>query len=401
MNKPLEDIEDAPFLTAAGDVDGDGSDNAVIQQQENLRQAFATDTSEFTAATTPFASLISDPNSPDKKLANAFECCVRPLLIALNWSGEPRHLIEAHPHASSILDVCQFAAVMVKLGFNVRLYNDSLSKLQESQLPCVAILPDGYPCVVFELMSGGKARVLRGSHETMEEIDLGNARYHFCLFSYRKDGDAPDEKKRNWFYEAFLNFKQQIFAVGMVTLLINLLGLATPLYIMTVYDKVFSAAAVDTLIYLAAGICVIVGSELYLRNLRGKLVAYIGARFTAVLLNESFARILGFQISMTESASISSQLMRIKQFQAISGFFSGKVANSALDFPFIIIFCLVIAAIGGPLIWVPVCLAIAFLVIGLITIPLTKRNIALTGKARSNSQNFLLETMESPPRSNN
>jgi len=114
-----------------------------------------------------------------------------------------------------------------------------------------------------------------------------------------------------------------------------------------------------------------------------------------VLLSESFAKILGFQISMTESASISSQLMRIKQFQAISGFFSGKVANAALDFPFIIIFCLVIAAIGGPLIWVPVCLAVAFLVIGLITVPLTKRNIALTGKARSKSQNFLLETMES------
>ena len=136
------------------------------------------------------------------------------------------------------------------------------------------------------------------------------------------------------------------------------------------------------------------GFELYLCSLRGKLVAFVGARFTASLLGESFAKIMGFQISITESASISSQLMRITQFQSISGFFSGKVANSALDFPFIIIFFIVIGAIGGPLIRVPVCLAAAFLIIGLITVPVTKRNIAQTGKARSQSQNFLLETME-------
>lgn len=369
--------------------------NEVIKQQKNLQEAFSLDTSEFTAAATPFTSLISDPNSPDRKLANAFECCVKPLLIALNWSGESRHLIEAHPHASSIQDICQFAAVMVKLGFNVRLYNDSLTKLQKTQLPCIAILPDGFPCVVFEIHGDGKAQILRGTDASMDEIDLSDGRYHFCLFSVRDDTETPEDKRGNWFYESLLNFKQQVFAVGLVTLFVNVMGLATPLYIMTVYDKVFSAAAVDTLVYLAAGICLIIGTEFYLRSLRGRLVAYIGARFTAVLLSQSFAKILGFQISMTESASISSQLMRIKQFQAISGFFSGKVANAALDFPFIIIFCLVIAAIGGPLIWVPVCLAIAFLVIGLVTVPLTKRNIALTGKARSKSQNFLLETMES------
>ncbi|MEP1210028.1 MAG: ATP-binding cassette domain-containing protein [Rhizobiaceae bacterium] len=394
MTRLLKNTGEDPLGVVSDGPVADEASNAVIQQQEDLREAFSPETSEFTAAATPFTSLISDPNSPDQKLANAFECCVKPLLIALNWSGESRHLIEAHPHASSIGDICQFAALMVKLGFNVRLYNDSLTKLQESQLPCMAILPDGFPCVVFELHPGGKAQILRGSDGAMEEIDLTDGRYHFCLFSFRDDSEAPQDKKGNWFYESFLNFKQQIFAVGLVTLLINLMGLATPLYIMTVYDKVFTASALDTLIYLAVGICLIIGAELYLRSVRGKLVAFVGARFTAVLLSESFGKILGFQISMTESASISSQLMRIKQFQAISGFFSGKVANAALDFPFIIIFCLVIAAIGGPLIWVPVCLAIAFLVIGLITVPLTKRNIALTGKARSKSQNFLLETME-------
>ena len=228
----------------------------------------------------------------------------------------------------------------------------------------------------------------------MEEIDLTQSNYHFCLFSLNAEEEDNQDKRYNWFFEALLSFKQQMFGVGLITLVINLLGLATPLYVMTVYDKVFSAAAADTLVYLAVGMVLIMGAELYLRTLRGKLVAFVGARFTASLLGESFAKILGFQISMTESASISSQLMRIKQFQSISSFFSGKLAESALDFPFIIIFFLVIGAIGGPLLWVPVCLAVAFLVIGLITVPLTKRNIALAGKARSQSQNLLLETME-------
>lgn len=371
-----------------------GEYNAVIDQQKSLHAAFALQPEAPGGLQTPISSLLSNPHAPDSELAHAFESCIKPLLIALNWSGEPRHLIEAHPHASSIMDICQFAAVMVKLGFNVRLYNDSLNKLQDSQLPCVAILPDGYPCVVYELLPDGKARALVSRNEAMEEIDLTQPSYHFCLFALNADDEESQDKRYNWFFEALLKFKQQMFGVGLITLFINLLGLATPLYVMTVYDKVFTAAAADTLAYLAAGMALIMGFELYLRSLRGKLVAFVGARFTASLLGESFAKILGFQISMTESASISSQLMRIKQFQSISSFFSGKVANSALDFPFIIIFFLVIGAIGGPLIWVPVCLALAFLAIGIITVPLTKRNIAQAGKARSQSQNFLLETME-------
>ena len=162
---------------------------------------------------------------------------------------------------------------MVRLGFNVRLYNDSLQKLQDSQLPCLAILPDGYPCVVYELLPDGKARALVSRTEMMEEIELSQPHYHFCLFSFNADPDEGKDLKYNWFFEALLNFKQQIFGVGLITLFINLLGLATPLYVMTVYDKVFAASAADTLVYLAVGMVLIIGFELYLRSLRGKLVA--------------------------------------------------------------------------------------------------------------------------------
>ncbi|MEP0940676.1 MAG: ATP-binding cassette domain-containing protein [Rhizobiaceae bacterium] len=390
MKQQLNPVDiSTPATALAG-----GEHNAVIDQQKSLHEAFAIQPPEPGGLQTPISSLLSNPHAPDSELAHAFESCVKPLLIALNWAGEPRHLIEAHPHASSIMDVCQFAAVMVRLGFNVRLYNDSLQKLQDSQLPCLAILPDGYPCVVYELLPDGKARALVSRTEMMEEIELSQPHYHFCLFSFNADPDEGKDLKYNWFFEALLNFKQQIFGVGLITLFINLLGLATPLYVMTVYDKVFAASAADTLVYLAVGMVLIIGFELYLRSLRGKLVAFVGARFTGSLVSESFAKILGFQISMTESASISSQLMRIKQFQSISSFFSGKVANSALDFPFIIIFFMVIGAIGGSLIWVPVCLGAVFLAMGMITVPLTKRNVLQTGKARSQTQNFLLETME-------
>ena len=77
---------------------------------------------------------------------------------------------------------------------------------------------------------------------------------------------------------------QLIFA----SLIINLFALATPLFVMTVYNKVIGQQALETLDVLVIGMVIIYGFELLLRAIRGYVSSHTGARIDALVGGESF-----------------------------------------------------------------------------------------------------------------
>lgn len=72
-----------------------------------------------------------------------------------------------------------------------------------------------------------------------------------------------------------------LWQIALASVVINLLALATPLFMMTVYNKVINHAALHTLDVLAIGMVTLVGFELVLRALRGYVTAHTGARVEA------------------------------------------------------------------------------------------------------------------------
>ena len=74
-----------------------------------------------------------------------------------------------------------------------------------------------------------------------------------------------------------------LWQIGLASVVINLLALATPLFMMTVYNKVINHAALQTLDVLAIGMVTLVAFELLLRALRGYITAHTGARLEAAI----------------------------------------------------------------------------------------------------------------------
>ncbi|MEM8540488.1 MAG: peptidase domain-containing ABC transporter [Pseudomonadota bacterium] len=380
----------ASEANVADQIDGSAT-NPVAIHQRAIRDAFGRD-SEAQSTASKNERLLSLAQHSGRKFSD-FEHCMLRLLDSMNWSGESRYLTEALPHTIPVKSLPQFSAVMQRLGYSGDIHRIPLEKLSQKQVPCLILKKGGVPGVLHSV-SDGVAIVSWGEEQSRTKEVLDGEVFSVACFVRSEHSVNVRDEKHNWVLESLLLFRMQVFSLLALSFAINFLGLATPLYVMFVYDKVFASRAMDTLAFLAVGLVLIFSTEFYLRILRGKIIAFIGARFNAALLANGFGKILGFPISMTESASIGSQLMRIKQFQSISSFFSGRMTNAALDLPFILIFFLVISIIGGPLVWVPICLATCFAAMAIITIPVTKRNIAQTGKARSDSQNLIMETVE-------
>ena len=80
----------------------------------------------------------------------------------------------------------------------------------------------------------------------------------------------------------------------------------------------------------------------------------------------AFQQVLYLPAMYTETAPVGGQMARLKEFESIREFFSGPLAESLLDLPFLFLFLGVIGIIGGPLVLVPVCVAVMFVLLHIV-----------------------------------
>ena len=79
--------------------------------------------------------------------ASDLAACLLPLLKALKWKGDPRHVAEALPHFANELDLTGLRNVMAQLNYSSRPERLELAELDPRLLPCL-FLPDHRPALV-------------------------------------------------------------------------------------------------------------------------------------------------------------------------------------------------------------------------------------------------------------
>lgn len=345
---------------------------------------------EISAIEQAFSPLVQ---KKDKERTTAYDRCLRSLLVELKWPGEERHIIQALPHFKDMDDIYTFRGVLHHLGFGSRLIEESASFLPK-RLPCLIVNDEARPIIGLRVMKNGRLLIYDGPRGDLHEVEMPKGKVNICAVETKEEAASPiSNRKISWFYEGLRKFNKQIMLVVGLTFVANCLALATPLYTMNVYNRVIGSKSLDTLTFFVFAILATLGFEIYIRHVRGRLISYVGARFNTQLLIRGFERILNLPISMTESASVSQQIVRLRQFENVQAFFTGPLVSAALDLPFTIIFVLAISLIHPILSLIPIVLAIVFVLIGLISMPLTKRNVLTTGKSRQDHQNLLIETV--------
>jgi ABC-type bacteriocin/lantibiotic exporter with double-glycine peptidase domain len=181
----------------------------------------------------------------------------------------------------------------------------------------------------------------------------------------------PDDGK-SWLLSAVKRFKPAIIAMLAFSFLGNIAALTLPIFVIFVYDIGIGTRSTNTVIMLAVGAGIVIATNLALRSIRARTMAYFGARIDSLISMRSFEVILNMPVSMIESAPIGTQVSRLKQFESMRDFFTGTLASSLVDIPFIFIFIIAIAIWGGHLVWVPVSLIAIYAALAAITIPMTR-----------------------------
>src|SRR5260221_187598 len=89
---------------------------------------------------------------------------------------------------------------------------------------------------------------------------------------------AIDIGDKHWFWGTIWHYKGMYAEVMISAFFINLFALATPLFIMNVYDRVVPNNAVSTLWVLAIGVSVVFIFDFIMRTLRGYYIDLAGKK---------------------------------------------------------------------------------------------------------------------------
>jgi len=75
---------------------------------------------------------------------------LEPLVLALDWPGDYRQLVESLPHFSDDLDLTAFLNVMAAINYNNEKVDLSMRTVPEKYMPCLFIPADGAAVVILK-----------------------------------------------------------------------------------------------------------------------------------------------------------------------------------------------------------------------------------------------------------
>ncbi|MEM1201099.1 MAG: ATP-binding cassette domain-containing protein, partial [Pseudomonadota bacterium] len=247
--------------------------------------------------------------------------------------------------------------------------------------------------IVMESVGGGRFMVFDGDTRELAEISLRGSSFDIYLIHNVDSKHAHTEIRRTgWFQTVMGKFRPTFATLFALSLGINLLALMVPIYIMAVYQVAIGTKSLLTLASLLGGALLILSAEVSLRIIRSRAIAYLGARVESLVTMSAFQQLLFLPIESTETASIATQVTRLKQYQNVKGVFTGSLAVAILDLPFISLFIIATFIIGGPLGFIPVALVLMYIALAAYSIPAAAKHMRLAGGAKTQMRNFLMET---------
>jgi ATP-binding cassette subfamily C protein LapB len=297
----------------------------------------------------------------------------------------------------------QFPRAARRIGLRARIVRRSLADLDALVTPAVLLLDDDHACVLTAPVADSKVS-LRLPENPEGEVSIDAAeleqRYsgHAILVSpaHRYDARTPDpaadRRKGHWFWGTLAENWRIYRDVLLASMLINLFAIASPIFVMNVYDRVVPNDAIESLWVMAIGIAIVYGFDFVLRGLRGRFIDVAGARADVELSARLFERVLGLRLD-ARPASAGAFANNLREFDGIREFFTSLTLTAFVDVPFALLFLLVVWWIGGAVVLVPLAAIPILLLYGLYVQPRLRRAAEQGMRASAQKNATLVEAL--------
>ena len=196
----------------------------------------------------------------------------------------------------------------------------------------------------------------------------------------------------HWLVSEFRVLRPLYRDVIVATALVNIFALASPLFVMNVYDRVVPNQAVETLWVLASGMFLVVFFDLIIKNLRYRFIEKASQHLDITLSSKLFAKAINLKRS-SYSASIGELVSQLKDFDLIKQFLTAASITVMVDLPFMLLFLLIIYVIGGAIVIVPVLAGVVLLFYSVVTHLSMKKSVQKLASSSAEKTSALVESL--------
>lgn len=265
-----------------------------------------------------------------------------------------------------------------RLGLKARLLKRKVSRVPALVAPFVVLLTDGTACVVLRKMSRGrKVQVVfpsvSKSRKILKTSELEKNASGYVFYITTNDAEVSENalpssrevQRGHWFWSSARRFWPSWIQILLAAMAINLLGLALPLFVMNVYDRVIPNMAIPTLWALASGVVIALLIDFLLKQLRAMVLDQTGRRVDMKVASTLFEHAMDLKMSSRRGPAgfVANQ---IREFETVRDFFTSSSFVAVTDLLFIGLFVFVLWMIVGPIAYVPLAAVPVVIIVTLI-----------------------------------
>ncbi|MBU1657927.1 type I secretion system permease/ATPase [bacterium] len=285
-------------------------------------------------------------------------------------------------------------------GLKSKLIIKDLQSVSQLVLPVILILKKKQACILTEIdnksamaeiiFPNGKTQVVK--LESLERAYTGKL---FLIKKSIMNKFIPIKEKTDrghWFWDIFMLSRSIYVDAVIASLLINIFVLATPLFIMNVYDRVIPNNSFDTLWMFSIGLLVIYFFEAIVAMLRTSFLELSAKKTDVIISSEIFQQILDMRmIDLPKSTGAFSST--IKDFDYLRNFLANTSMIVLVDLPFLFLFLFVMYFIAGNVVFVPIVTLMIMAVYIFFKRRSLKSLISQTRNANAYKQGILVENI--------
>lgn len=214
------------------------------------------------------------------------------------------------------------------------------------------------------------------------------------LFTRRYELDKKHTKFGfKWFLPVISKYMPFLRSVLFMSLVLQLIGLASPFFVQNIIDKVLVHRSSDALDILVLGMIVCTFFQQWMTALRAYLFTNICSKMDVALSSRLFKNITALPLSYFQKWQTGDVVSRLGELQTLRNFITGSSLTIILDMVFAVIYFCVLFTYNVILSVIVLVMIPLFVILNLVVAPIFKRMINERFLIGAENRSFLIETI--------
>lgn len=234
-----------------------------------------------------------------------------------------------------------------------------------------------------------------GRPQLLTPVQFGELWQGKLILVTTKDSLAQALRKfdLSWFIPSVIKYRKLLIEVLLVSFVLQLFALITPLFFQVVMDKVLVHRALTTLDVIAIGLTVIIIFDVLLSTLRSYVFAHTTSRIDVELGAKVFRHLLALPLNYFQARRVGDSVARIRELENIRSFLTGNALTLILDLVFSFVFIAVMVYYSGWLTLIVIASIPCYLLLSVIFTPILRQRLNEKFARGAENQAFLVETV--------